>query len=221
MIMRSMVTGCALASMLGLTQGANAEVTSFAIGSDLAGSTITITWQSVASGQSLGETSAVIQVGNPGQSIAEIADPFGGTDSATFTITGDTFLENWALINNTNAVIASVHFDLGGSAAVFDDDSNPSTDGSALGFDGIEYQAGSSTAPQHTSAEELVEWVDPQNTGDLFTQQRIEWNTTPGIDTFDPGEIFVWRDDVDLVPSPGSMALLCLTGVFMQRRRTR
>lgn len=192
-----------------------AQVQSFAQGSDLAGGTLTIEW-STGGGVIIGVTAAPIVAGGVAGT-AIVPAPLGG-GTAFFTVSGDTFTNDWILENNSQFWIASATFDLSTSLSLFDDDSLPSTPNSALGLNDVAYQA-ISTAPMEIFADELTPWPSIANLGDMYLRERIEWDIVNTFNAFLPMQHYVWRDDTDVVPAPGSLALLGLAGVAVGRRR--
>lgn len=214
-----LLSGICVVTLLSAGGEASGAISSFSIGSDMAGGTVTVSWYSRQGGDFIGLSSGEILDHGGGEAFAAVADPFGGNGNAEFTMVGDTFLENWSLKNTANAIIGEVLIDLTGSSAVFDNNADLSTAGSSSGFAGVEFASTLSSAPEHVIAEELSLWAAGVNSGDLFTQQRIVWNTSVGVDTFDAGEEFVWRDDTDLIPSPAGLAVLVLGGLVGTRRR--
>ena len=217
---RFTASGAAVAAMVVVSSNASAAVNSVATGEDLVGGIVTVSWWSSGGGAFLGNTVGVFGSPAAGVGVAEIADPFGTTArGAVLRVAGDTFLTEWTLQNNGDAIIGAIEIDLNPSLSLFDDDSSPSTAGSFAGRDDVVYVPGSSTAPAEIDAFEFDSWIDPANTGDMYQQERIEWNISAIGDTFDFGEVYSWRDDTDVIPAPGAGALIGVAGVAAQRRR--
>lgn len=179
-------------------------------GNELAGGRITVTY---ASGN---VQAAPIVVGAPDEGTASVLNFF------TFSVSGDTFLNEWKLSNDTTGdVIRLVEFDLTGTTAtdpngvihspgvLFDDGSSPSTLNGFAGRSGAQYVAG----PAILNSLEQAPWLDAMNLGDEFVKEFIEYGN------FGPGLTSVWRDDTDIVgtdtgpelPEPSSAALLLLS----------
>ena len=193
-------------------------------GDDLAGGRITVNFAQQ------GPLVAPIVVGGPGQGTASILGQF------TFSVTGDTFLSDWKLSNDTTFdIIRSVEFNLAGTSSqpdpngpvhspgvLFDDNSLPSTpDGFAGRKGAVQVNVG---APFIINSFEITPWTDVMNAGDEFVGEVIEY------EAFGPGLTSVWRDDTDIVgfktepelPEPSSVVLVMLATVAIgciNRRR--
>ena len=178
-------------------------------GDQLAGGRILVTFV----GQ--GVKSTTIVMGGPGQGTASLAGLF------TFSVTGDTFLANWSLINNSSFdSIDTVEFDLSGTISedpngnihtpgvLFDDGTSPSTPDGFAGLKGaVQINVGS---PMIFNSFEKTLWADDMNEGDEFVGEVIEY------EDFGPLMISFWRDDTDIVgvetqmevPEPSSAMLM-------------
>lgn len=201
-------------------------------GDELAGGLITVHYSAIFGGTTPLETGSA--------TYTLLGDPLTHTGYApanpnfTFTVSGDTFLTTWEIVNTTAPApdpiagyISKVEIDLRPSRggifpSLFDDGSSPSTPLSAAGVLGIVPDAGS-TGPAPTSAVESNTTWPPSlvNLGDMYGIETLTWT---GLAMLGPGESFIWHDDTDLVvPEPGSMALSCLgasaLAVLMLRRR--
>ena len=159
-----------------------------------------------------------IGLGGPGEGAANVPNFF------TFSVTGDTFLNEWKLTNDSsNDSIVRVVFDLSNttsqpdpngpiySPGVLFDDGKPdpnNTDFGYAGRQGAVYVSG----PAIIASGESVLWADPMNAGDEYVMQTISY------DGFFPGETSTWLDDTDIVgfetppelPEPASAGLLLL-----------
>jgi hypothetical protein len=152
----------------------------------------------------------------------------------TFTVTGDTFLTTWELVNTTApapdpiaAYISKIEIDLRPSRggifpSLFDDDSLPSTPFSGAGVLGIVPDAGS-TGPAPSSAVESNTTWPPSlvNLGDMYGIETLTWT---GLAMLGPGESFMWHDDTDLVvPEPATFVMLGIgiASLFGYRLRKR
>ena len=217
----------ALTSFLMFSLAANSRATIIGAqssGDQLAGGRILVTFASQ------GLKVAPIVAGGPGQGTASLPGLF------TFSVTGDTFLANWSLINNTTFdFIDLVEFDLSGTISqdpngnihspgvLFDDNNVPSTpDGFAGRKGAVQVNVGS---PFIISSFEVDLWGDPMNLGDEFVGEIIEY------EDFGPLTISFWRDDTDIVgvitnmefPEPSSAVLMMVAtaaaGCLNRRRR--
>lgn len=222
------VAAVGLTSLLMFSLAANSHATIIgaqSTGNDLAGGRILVTFAQQ------GIKSAPIVAGAAGQGTASLAGLF------TFSVTGDTFLANWTLINNTTFdFIDRVEFDLSGTSSqpdpngpnhspgvLFDDNSVPSTpDGFAGRKGAVQVNVGS---PIILNSFEVNPWGDPMNLGDEFVGEVIEY------EVFGPLTISIWRDDTDIVgastpaefPEPSSAVLMLIATVAAgcQNRRRR
>jgi hypothetical protein len=196
----------ALRAMAIPTVSASAQIDHLAFGNDLAGGLLSITWADLQGGP-IGQTSApIIGIGVTGQArVLAPPLPTGGPGGlAFFTVTGDTFVADWILQNQSNYRIHSAIFNLHGSNSLFDNDFWPSTADSFAGRLGAVYNGILSTAPSHLDATEFDPWADALNTGDMFHQQRILWAIPPA---FFPGR----RSSGGTIPtsSPPPVRLPC------------
>jgi hypothetical protein len=192
-------------------------------GDDLAGGTISVFFAQQ------GVQTAQIFAGGPGQGTSSLPNLF------TFNVTGDTYVADWTLINNTTFdEIVSVEFDLSGTISqpvangpvfspgvLFDDNSAPSTPSSFAGRLGaVQVNVGD---PVIIGSGETSDWTDAMNTGDMFVKEFIRF------ERFGPLMTAIWRDDTDIVgtttepelPEPSSAMLLLLAagaGCFGRRR---
>ncbi len=220
---RFVVPALGAAALLSLSGAASAaNIDSLAFGNQLAGGTLTVTWIETPGGPTL-STSAPIIMSGPDAGAAFLPDPFGNpTDGAIFRVAGDTFSAKWSLENLADAFITVAFFDLTGSISIFDDSpASPDTPGSAVGRDGVVYDAVLSTAPQELFADEFSLWGGLKNAGDLWVQERINWAepNSAGGGGFAPGQLYVWNDDTDLIPAPGAALLAGVAGLLASRRR--
>ena len=193
-------------------------------GDELAGGRILVTFAQQ------GLRAAPIVAGSPGQGTASLPGLF------TFSVTGDTFLADWSLRNDTTFdIIRLVEFDLAGTSSqpdpngpihspgvLFDDNTIPSTpDGFAGRKGAAQVNAG---APFITNSFEVNPWTDAMNTGDEWVGEVIEY------EAFGPGLTSVWRDDTDIVgiktdpevPEPASAVLMVIAAIgagCLNRRR--
>ncbi len=160
-----------------------------------------------------------VQFAQLGLQVAPIV--FGGVGTGTaslpglfsFSVTGDTFLADWRLTNNTTFdLIRFVRFDLSGSPSLFDDGSLPDTDFGFAGRQGaVQVNVG---APNILFSDEANLWPDPMNQGDEYLEEFIEYAG------FGPLLTSVWRDDTDIigvrtppeVPEPTSSLLMLIAG---------
>jgi hypothetical protein len=200
---------------------ANANDLNFmAFGDQLAGGRLTIDWMPGPGAGVITLTAPIFAVG-PGHGRAILPDPFGNPfPGAIFDMIGDSSVGDWRLENLADATIISATFDLNGSISLFDDDSNPSTPGSAAGLNDVQFNAVLSTAPQEIGANEFGPWLQAKNTGDMFHQETILWPLPTLQDPFFTfGLVYYWFDDTDVVPAPGAAILLGLGGLMAARRR--
>ncbi len=198
-----------------------ANIDPLALGSQLAGGTLTVTWVA-GPGAPMITTTGIIMATGVDSAVAFVPDPFGNPGpGATFRITGDTFVATWSLGNMADAFIIEALFDLAPSISVFDDGSLPDTPGSVAGTDDVIYQL-TSTAPMEIFADELAPWAGAKNTGDLFTQEVIRWAPpTVAGGGFAPQLRYDWLDDTDIIPAPGALTMLGLGGLIAGARPTR
>ena len=102
------------------------------------------------------------------------------------------------IFNRITAV--SIDLTLSAGGALFDNDSLPSTPGSSVGVLGVSPVAGVSIS----SATEVNPWIDPLNTGDMFTATSITFGTG-----FTALATSSWADDTDShVPEPATVFLM-------------
>lgn len=210
----------------GASSAASAAVDHFAAADSLNGGLILVETQifDPATGQCF-----------PGQTETGVLDGFrtpggvpgvaaGGSSWSFEIIGGHTFVADWRLRNtsaNPFVYIKSITFDLSTSTIpTFFDNSDMlggpfGTVGSFEGIPAVVYDAIASTAPLHTFASEFNPWGDACNAGDMFTGTRIEWADC----AFGSGQLYQYRDDTDEVPTPGTAALLALSGLMGLRRR--
>jgi hypothetical protein len=177
--------------------------------------------------QNSGVLSAVVTAGLPGQGVASVPGFFN------FSVTGDTFLADWQLTNNTTFdTILRVLIDLSnttspGSAEapgphtpgiLFDNNALPSTPNGFAGRQGaVQQNVG---APFIVNSIEAALWGDAMNLGDEFLQEEISYQG------FGPLLTSVWRDDTDIVgidsgpevPEPSSVVLLMIAGCALLLR---
>jgi hypothetical protein len=179
--------------------------------------------------QNAGVRAATVVVGGLEQGVADDPGFFN------FQVTGDTFLADWQLTNQTsNDFIDAVVIDLGATTSqddlgnmytpgvLFDDNSLPSTANGYAGRQGaVQVNVG---APFIINSGEIVPWTDVMNAGDEFVVEEIFY------EAFGPGLTSVWRDDTDIVgtdtgpelPEPTSAALLLMAGCgWLARNRPR
>lgn len=171
--------------------------------------------------QNSGLQSALVTAGLPGQGIASAPGFF------SFSVTGDTFLADWQLTNNTTFdTILRVLIDLSNTTSpgsqeapgphtpgiLFDDNSAPSTPNGFAGRQGaVQVNVG---APFIVNAIEAALWPDAMNLGDEYLQEEITYQG------FGPLLTSIWRDDTDIVgidsgpelPEPSSAVLLLIAG---------
>jgi hypothetical protein len=202
----------AFAAVCSLSIASQAEATivgAQSFGNELAGGRILVTFAQT------GVQAAPIVVGGPGEGTANVPNAF------TFSVTGDTFLADWTLRNDTTFdTILLVEFDLTGTMSqpdpngpvfspgvLFDDNTLPSTPNSFAGRQGaVQVNVG---APLIINSFEHVPWVDAMNLGDEWVHETIEYLG------FGPLLTSVWRDDTDIVgvdtgpevPEPTSLVL--------------
>ena len=176
-----------------------------ALGSDLAGGTVTVT--RIDSSTS---TAPFFAVGTGASAI--------GSGFQLDVTAGDTSLATWTLTNTNPSfqpfnVITAVTIDLSTSVlSLFDNGSLPSTFDSGTGVAGVTYSAGALIA----SSAEINPWVDASNLGDLYTGTSITFTTGLGI-----GGTSSWTDDTDLIPEPATGALLGLGLAVLAATRRR
>jgi hypothetical protein len=193
--------------------------------SALHGASLTIQWVDLQNPAVIVPQTAPI-VGGAGAS-ALVPAPGGG--HALFTVSAlDTWDAEWTIQNNSFDptgrlwVIFRAVFDLHGSISLFDDGSTPSTPGSELGRP-VPDRLPWSTAPEFDASGTFKHllWegtATKENAGDMYWMQTIQWTrTTAGA--FLPNQYYAWKDDTDLIPSPGSLALLGFAGIVASRRR--
>lgn len=166
-------------------------ISSLSTATDLIGGTVSVTHFA-----GTGMAGATFVAGPAGSVIAS------SPGSAGFDLTvsaGDTFSATWTLINTDPStiffnIIVSVSIDLTTSAggALFDKDSLPSTPGSLSGILGV-FPLGGITIG---SAIEVNPWLDPLNTGDMFTAVNITFGGG-----FTAGASSSWADDTDKIVS--------------------
>ena len=201
-------------------------VNSTAYGDDLGGGFVTVHWSAIIGGVALETSSSDWTI---------VADPSTHTGRASnenfeFVVTGDTITADWRLINLTtpspdpltNYYISKIEIDIrpsrgGIELSLFDDDSTPSTPYSGPGQSGISYNL-ASTAPMHSSAFESLPWSDPANLGDMYGKETIVWGSAGMVG---PGQVFLWNDDTDVVPEPGSLLLLAAGGAWIFARKRK
>jgi hypothetical protein len=202
----------AFAAVCSLSIASQAEATivgAQSFGNELAGARISVTFAQ------FGVRTATVVPGGPGQGTATDAGFF------SFSVTGDTFLADWNLRNDTTSdIIRLVEIDLTGTMSqpdpngpvfspgvLFDDNSIPSTPNGFAGRQGaVQVNVG---LPFIINSFESVPWADPMNTGDEWVHETIEY------EGFGPLLTSVWRDDTDIVgvdtgpevPEPTSLVL--------------
>lgn len=178
---------------------------------DLINSTVTVTYDSAVSGGSSSVTGIVEAVGGAGDvGISNSLFTFGVT-------AGDTFLSTWSLSNNTGlGDIVEISIDLttatpgeGKKHVAFDDNSTPSSPLSGVGVLGASILSG----PAEVASAEFSLIDSP----DMYRGETISWNP----DVFTQGLTYEWHDDTDVVPVPGSIALLGLGLVLLKRTGRR
>ena len=190
-----------------------ATVLDAALGSSLAGATVTVT----RSGGTM-STATFVAAGTGASAIAPGSAGFALTVSP-----GDTSGATWMLENTDPSLIilnriVAVTIDLTLSGrALFDSGTAPSTPTSGPGLAGVAYVGGITIG----SAGEFTLWADAANTGDLFRALTITFGGG-----FTAGATSSWMDDTDVIdlpePSSGSMlALAALAALLSGRRLTR
>jgi len=213
-------------SLFSLTSTSHATIVGAqSTGDHLAGGRILVTFAQQ------GLKAAPIFAGGPGQGTASLPGLF------TFSVTGDTFLADWQLTNNTTFdTIQVVEFDLSGTSSqpdpngpvyspgvLFDDNSSPSTPDSFAGRKGAVQT--NVSPPTIINSFEVTPWTDSMNEGDEFVGEVIEYRE------FGPLMTSIWRDDTDIVgistdnelPEPSStlLVMIAVVGVscFSRNRR--
>lgn len=215
-------TAFAFVSMASRSEATLVGAQSF--GNELVGGEISVFYSSGANMVSS------IGVGGPGEGTANVPNFF------TFSVTGDTFLNEWKLSNDTaNDTILRVTFDLSNtfsqpdpngpvySPGVLFDDGSPDPNNTDFGYAG---RAGAVyiSGPAIVSSGESSPWSDPMNAGDMYVVESISY------EGFFPGQTSTWLDDTDIVgfetapefPEPSSAVLLFTAAVgltFGNRRR--
>lgn len=211
-----------LATFAGSAQGTIVGAQSY--GDELAGTRITVHFVNS------GVRAATVVVGGPQNGTANDPGFF------TFNVTGDTFLADWSLRNDTTFdSIFLVEFDLTGTSSqpdpngpiyspgvLFDDNTTPSTPNSYAGRQGA-VQVNAAAPFIVASFEQAPPWVDIDNAGDEWVREAIEYQG------FGPLLTSVWRDDTDIVgidtgpevPEPASAALLVFALLAITQRRPR
>jgi hypothetical protein len=173
---------------------------------------------------------ATVVVGGPDHGTANDPGFF------TFNVTGDTFLADWSLRNDTTSdSITLVEFDLAGTSSqpdpngpvhspgvLFDNNASPSTPNGFAGRQGaVQVNVGAPFIV--ASFEQAPQWADPMNTGDEWVREAIEYQG------FGPLLTSVWRDDTDIVgvdtgpelPEPASVALIVMAALVIRPRWPR
>jgi len=192
---------------LASTSAAATTINGAALGSDLAGGTVTVTRFGGAM-----NTATFVAVGTGAAAVAVGSAAFRLDVSA-----GDTSLATWTLTNTDPSIIlfnriTAVTIDLTLSAlSLFDSGSLPSTFDSGTGVAGVTYSAGALIA----ASGELNPWSDASNLGDMYTATSITF--TVGLVA---GGTSSWTDDTDIIPEPATGALVGLgLALFGARRR--
>lgn len=193
----------ALAAIVAVAAPASATLVPGALGSDMAGGKLTVTFQ--AGGPV------------PGLIVAGPAAEEGSVTMAglfSFSVIGSTNHNRWTLTNLTKSdFILVADFNLPPSLSLFDDDSTPSTPNSLDGRAGVAYISG----PVEFFSGEYQPWPNAQNKGDMYEGEKIQWDES----TFGPGMTYAWMDDTDPIPEPVTLALLFGGGVPVLLRRRR
>ncbi|MBI4907962.1 MAG: PEP-CTERM sorting domain-containing protein [Acidobacteria bacterium] len=183
--------------LLGYMPAWGATVSDFALGSQLAGSVVTVTRFGGAM-----PTATFVAAGTGASA----------TFPGLFTLTvspGDTGLATWVLTNTDPSPdaffnrIGAVVIDLTLSGvSLFDSGALPSTPVSGPGIPGVTYVAG---APIGVVTE-MLPWADPANTGDMHRAVHFTFPAFIGS-----GASSSWMDDTDVidpVPEPASLLLV-------------
>ncbi len=219
-----MRTASLIVSIAAAAGAAHAQpIFSPASGSDLAGGSLTIEWATPA-GFIVGITSAPIVAGGVAGGAAIVPVPFGGPGSAAFIVDGDTATAPWSIANNSGLIICNATFNLNGTSSLFDNDLGGLAAGTPVGLGGVDdvlFLAGSTAPMEIEPTNEFDAWLGGllPNVGDMWWQEVISWNFNPLVgDTFGGGEVYLWNDDTDLVPAPGTLALIGLAALISRRR---
>jgi hypothetical protein len=218
-----MRTASLIVVVAGAAGSAHAQpLQSMAFGNDLAGGTLSIEWCLTAGGVVATTSAPIVAFGALG-GMATVPGPFGGPGAA-FSVVGDTFIAPWSLTNSSgNFIIGRATFDLNGSLSLFDDNLGGVAAGTPNGLDGVlgvAFLGG--TAPAESSSMESDPWGHVSNVGDMYWQETIIWNRSIAAGPiFLPGQTYTWHDDTDVVPAPGSLALVGLAAALAFRRRAR
>jgi len=169
-------------------------VTAFSTGADLVGGTLTVTFLFS------GSFTFPIAPGAPGE--GQVFVP----GIVAFSVLGDTESTTWSMTNltETDLLMSSVfNLNFPGLISLFDASvPNPGTFDSGPGLSGILVVGGPAVA---ISAVESVPWGDPDNAGDMFLVETINWNG------FVPGATALWLDDTDAefdIPEPSAAWLI-------------
>jgi hypothetical protein len=175
-----------------------APVSDAALGSQLAGGTVTVT----RSGGSL--SSATFVADGTG---ASATAPGSGGFSLTVSA-GDTATATWTLTNTdpsliflNNITAVSIDLTLSG-LSLFDSGSDPSTPDSGPGIPGVTHVGGVGFG----AVTDLLSWPDPANLGDMFRGVAITFGAAMGA-----GAMSSWNDDTDRisgVPEPHGLVVL-------------
>jgi hypothetical protein len=205
-----------LAAAAAATTASADHYISQAFGHQLEGGRLAIFW----GGQGGGVVTVAPILGNPltQTGFARVPAPAGGF--AEFSVSGDTYMEKWSIVNDSANSIIWADFNLLGSASIFDTVPLPFLSQNSARGRLVEYVLADSTAPTYQVAFDYDPDPHPHNQGDMHWGIRIVWGTSLGTPyTFAPQQTFVWYGDTDLIPAPGTLALLGAGGLLAFRRR--
>ena len=158
---------------------------------------VTINWADSSSDAGIWAAGAV--GGLPGVSLG------AGGNFATLSETGDTFIENWTLLNlggSNSAITRIVLTALGAPDMGFDTDDGANPNHGAGGFPLLFISASNWNGSVNVAYDRWNNW---NGTTDMFHRMTLTF-----VDNLPVGSNFVFQQDTDEIPLPGTLSLVLI-----------